>query len=132
MITLLAVAGAGTLALAAASLAVPRVLGWRQELARVRPLTRTVFWTYSAYVFLAHVCFGLLSLVAPGLLADGSPLGRLVSGFIAAWWAGRLVVQFAAYDREARPAGARWVLAEWAMVGAFAANATVYAAAGLR
>jgi len=40
---LIRMAGIGQLLLAAASLAIPRVLGWKEELARLRPLTRQVF-----------------------------------------------------------------------------------------
>ncbi len=74
METIVRLAGAGQLLLAAVSLTVPRTLGWREETAKLRPLTRHVFWTYAAYIFIAHVCFGLLSALAPRLLLDGSPL----------------------------------------------------------
>jgi len=44
------VAGVGQLALIVASLAIPRVLRWREETAKLRPLTRQVFWTYAIYI----------------------------------------------------------------------------------
>lgn len=43
MTPFLVAAGLGQLALAAGSLALPRVLGWRTETAKLRPLTRHVF-----------------------------------------------------------------------------------------
>ena len=51
-------AGAGQLLLAAGSLAIPRVLRWREDVARLRPLTRQVFWTYAWYIWTTNVCFG--------------------------------------------------------------------------
>ena len=45
----LLLAGAGQLLLAAGSLAIPRLLRWSEQLAKVRPLTRQVFWTYAGY-----------------------------------------------------------------------------------
>jgi len=44
MEAMIVLCGAGQLALAAASLAIPRALPWREELLRVSPLTRSVFW----------------------------------------------------------------------------------------
>src|SRR5262245_3841914 len=51
---LLIAAGLGQLALAAASLAIPVILGWREETARMQPLTRQIFWTYAGYIWSFH------------------------------------------------------------------------------
>jgi hypothetical protein len=40
----------------------------------------------------------VISVLAPHLLADGSPLARVICGFIAAFWAGRLFLQWFVYD----------------------------------
>jgi len=122
-------AGAGQLALAAASLAIPRALGWRQETARLTPLTRQVFWLYAAYIWGFNVSFGLVSLLAPGWLLDRSPLAAAVCGFIAVYWSVRLVAQFAWFDRSQMPHGARYRLAEVALVALFAGLVIVYGAA---
>lgn len=127
--TLIVLAGAGQLCLAAASLAIPRVLGWRAELERLRPLTRQVFWTYAAYIWTFHVAFGLLSTLAPASLLDGSPLATAVSGFIALYWGVRLVLQFTWFDRSAAPPGLLPRLAEAALVTLFVALTLVYGAA---
>jgi hypothetical protein len=81
--TLVWIAGLGQIVLVCASLAIPRVLGWREELQALRPLTRQVFWTYAGYILCLNLSFGLLSTLAPRLLVDGSPLAAAVSGFIA-------------------------------------------------
>lgn len=44
-------AGVGQLVLIVASLAIPRVLHWKEDTARLRPLTRQVFWTYALYIW---------------------------------------------------------------------------------
>ena len=126
---LVVAAGAGQLALAAASLAIPRVLGWREEVARLSPLTRHVFWTYAAYIFGFHVTFGLLSTLRPGLLLDGSPLATGVCSFIAVYWGARLVIQFVWFRRVHAPAGLRERLAEAALVALFVALTLIYGAA---
>lgn len=86
MRTLLVLAGLGQLGLALGSLAVPRVLRWTEDTAKLRPLTRQVFWTYAAYVWATNVSFGLLSTFAPHVLLDRSGLARVVSGYITAYW----------------------------------------------
>jgi hypothetical protein len=127
--TLVRLAGAGQLVLVAASPAIPRVLGWREEMARgVRPLTRQVFWTWAAYVWLTHMAFGLLSTFGARLLLDRTPLARLVATFIATWWGARVVIQFTYLDRSAASGGALFRLAEAGLVSLFVALAAIYGA----
>ncbi len=47
---LLIVAGLGQIGLAAGSIAVPYVLKWSVDMAKVRPITRQIFHTYSVYI----------------------------------------------------------------------------------
>jgi len=120
------VAGVAQLALALTSSAVPVVLGWREETAKLKPLTRHIFWTYAGYIFCAHIAFGLVSALAPDALLDSSTLAACVTGFIAAWWGARLTLQFAALDRSARPPGAVYVLLELLLVSGFVFFTGVY------
>ena len=61
---MLVAAGVGQLILCSASLAIPRVLRWPEDLARLRPLTRQVFWTYAGYIWATNLSFGLISTLA--------------------------------------------------------------------
>lgn len=126
---LLIAAGFGQLALAAASLAIPFVLKWREETARLGPITRQIFWTYAGYIWSFHVCFGLLSTLAPEWLLDRTPLAAAVCGFIAAYWAVRLVLQFTWIDRSGAPRGAIYTVAEVALVSLFVSLVAIYGAA---
>ena len=123
-------AGLAQLAIASSSVFIPYLLGWREETARLRPLTRQVFWTYAAYILSIHIAFGTLSLLAPRALTDGSTLARAVCAFIAVYWGVRLVLQFAVFDRSvnARPL---YRFAEVVYVSAFAYLAIVYSAAAV-
>ena len=49
---------------------------------------------------LVIIGFGLLSLLFAKELASGTPLARGVCGFIAIFWAARLVVQFFVFDAK--------------------------------
>ena len=128
--TLVLLAAIGQLVLIVASLAIPRVLGWRAETAKLRPLTRQVFWTYAAYIWATNLSFGLVSL-HPAWLLDGSPLAAGVTGFISAYWIGRVGIQFFYFDRSDAPSGPAVRLAEVGLVALFVYLAAVYSAATL-
>ena len=129
---LVVAAGAGQLVLVVASLAIPRVLRWPEDLARLRTLTRQVFWTYAGYIWATNLSFGLLSAFEPDWLLDRSPLAGAVCGFIAAYWGARVVIQFAYFDRSDAPRGRRYALAEAALVALFVGLTLVYGGLALR
>jgi hypothetical protein len=122
-------AGLGQLALAAASTAIPFILRWRAETAGLRPLLRQLFWIYAGYILGFHVAFGLLSLLAPGWLLDGSGLAAAVSGFIATYWSVRLALQFTYLDRSDAPQGPWFSAAEAALVSLFVFLSVTYTCA---
>ena len=115
----LMLAGLGQLALALGSLALPRMLGWQAQTAKLRPLTRQVFWTYAAYIWVTNVCFGVASTFAPELFLDSTTLSKLVCGYIACYWGGRLAVQLFYFDRRDAPRGWFFTLSEVALLVLF-------------
>ena len=131
MKALLIFAGLGQLALALGSLALPRILRWGEDTAKLRPLTRQVFWTYAAYIWATNICFGVISTFAPDWLLDRTPLARGVAGYITLYWAARVLVQFFYFDRSGAPPGVVYKLAEVALVGLFIFLVAVYGYAAL-
>jgi hypothetical protein len=123
----LILAGFGQLGLALGSLALPRILSWREDTARLRPLTREVFWTYAAYIWITNLCFGVLSVAAPEWLLDGTPLSRALSAYIAVYWGTRLVLQLFVLDRSSAPPGLVFRAAHWVLVALFASFSGTYA-----
>jgi len=119
-------AGFVQLAIAGSSLLIPKMLGWRQDVARLQPLTARVFWTYAGYIFSTNVAFGLLSALMPARLAEHSPLAIAVTGFMAVYWLSRLVIQFAFFDRVEAASAPLFRIARLLYVTAFASLATVY------
>jgi hypothetical protein len=81
-----------------ASFSAPRMLDWKHALAPLKSFNRQVIWTHGMYLAFVIASFGLVSVLAPHLLADGSPLARVVCGFIATFWGGRLFLQWFVYD----------------------------------
>ena len=74
-------AGLGQLVLVVASIAIPRCLEWKKPLATLPQLLRQIFWTYAGYILGMHTFFGLLSLLAPHWLLDGTSSGCSVNEF---------------------------------------------------
>jgi hypothetical protein len=129
--TALFLAGLGQIVLVGASVAIPRILHWREELARLRPLTRQVFTTYAVYIAGTNLSFGLLSALSPASLLAPSVLAVAVDGFITVYWGARVVVQFAYYDRRGGPAGPAARFAEAVLVALFVFLTLVYATAAV-
>jgi hypothetical protein len=98
---LLWVAGALQMVIAAANLLLPRILRYRENLARMSPMVREIFLVHSGYIVLVLIAFGTISLVFAPDLAGGSRLGRFLSAFLAVFWLLRLPVQLA-YDPAVR------------------------------
>jgi hypothetical protein len=96
--TMILIGGLGQFGILIASAAAPRLLDWKHSLSTLTPLNRQIIWTHGAYVAGFIVAFGLLSVAAPQLLADGSPLARIVCGFIATFWGVRLLLQWCVLD----------------------------------
>jgi hypothetical protein len=132
--TIVRIAGLGQLVLIVASLAIPSILGWKEETAKLRPLTRQVFWTYAGYIWATNLAFGLLSALAPHWLLDQSGLSATVTSFIAVYWIARLIIQFTCFDRHDIEGGtppALLIGGESALVSLFVLLALVYTSAAL-
>ncbi|MCB9871097.1 MAG: hypothetical protein H6836_01725 [Planctomycetes bacterium] len=119
-------AGIVQLGISAVSLALPRLLGWREQIAKLDGLLRCVFWTYAGYIVATNVCCGLLSILAASWLTDGTPLARAVCAYIATYWGARTLLQVSSYHRHT-PQGVGYRVGEAAATGAFAFCAAVYA-----
>lgn len=102
------VGGWSLVALSLGSLAIPRVLGWRDKLAGLTPLMREMWWTYAAYVLGSHVFFAVLMLGFGRWLMGGSGPALAISTFMLLWWLVRLGLQWFGFDlREAQDTRAK-------------------------
>ena len=131
MIQLIFFAGLLQLILVIGSLAIPRVLNWSQDTAKLRPMTRQVFWTYAAYIWATNLSFALISMLSPQSLLDRSFLASAVTIYITVYWAARIGIQFFYFDRTDAPQGLIFQIAEWALVALFVALTGIYATAAV-
>lgn len=121
--------GVGQIILIVASLAIPVVLKWKEELQPLKNnLIRQMFWVYSAYIWGTNLCFGIVSAFAPHWLIEKTPLAVLVCAFICLYWGARVLIQFFYFDRSCAPQGFQYLLAEFGLVLLFIWLTFVYGA----
>lgn len=98
------VGGGIHLAIIAANIPLPGKLRVRENLAAVPRFIRQIFYVHWAYIIVVLGLFSALCLGFAPQLAGATTLGRFLSGFIAAFWLLRIVLQCGYYDREVRRA----------------------------
>jgi hypothetical protein len=102
MVSYLWVAGGVQLSIAVSNLWVPRILHYRDNLAKVSAIVRQVFTVHAIYLVLVLLAFSALSIFFAPELAGANSLGRFLSAFLAVFWLLRVFLQFAYYDRALR------------------------------
>jgi hypothetical protein len=102
----LTVAGVLLVGLGVLHIALPALLGWHREFAGASPLNREVSYVHCFFTGLACVLWGLLPLTAGGLLIQPGQVTRLVLIGAVVYWASRLVIQLAVFNRHARQSAA--------------------------
>lgn len=102
LVPLIWIAGAIQLVDAVVNLALPGRIHTRENLDRVSPLVRQVFWSHWAYIMLVLLIFGVMCIFFAPDLAGGSILGRFMSGALAIFWGLRVPIQLYWFDAEFR------------------------------
>ena len=92
-------AGIGHLIIVCASMSIPYLLNWREDLAKLRPLNREIFWTYAGYIFTTNLSLGLVSILAANDLVTKSSLALAISLYALFYWGVRLFIQLFIFDR---------------------------------
>jgi hypothetical protein len=128
----IALAGLAQLGMIAVGLQVPRVFGWKEDLARLRPANRRLFIVYGAFIVLANLGFGVLSLVFAREIAAGRGFAGGFALFAGLYGSARLVVQVAAFDTPDWPEEGRRPLAKHGLGLAVLLIAGAYLAAFVR
>lgn len=74
-----------------------RVFDWYTDVKKLKPLNQEIAKTYGRYIVGLNFSFGLIAILFPGELKDGSNLAIALTGLIAAYWIGKVATQFAYY-----------------------------------
>jgi len=95
--TWMVLAGLAHFGLVAVGSQVPRVFRFREVLAPLGAAPRRLIWTWGAFIVLANVGFGALSLAYADEIAAGRGLAGGFALFVGLYWAARLACQYAAF-----------------------------------
>lgn len=124
--TLLWIAGiTGYLPVIAGALA-PQKVGWKEELAALRPITRKIFLTYYGYVGGMIVAWPTLTLLFREQMLAGDPAALGIAMLVAIFWTARIVLNFCCFRGDMWPAGNRYVMARILLDALFIGLATTY------
>jgi hypothetical protein len=118
--------GLAHLGMVGVGLRVPGTFGWKEDLPRLRPANRRLFWVYGAFIVLANLGFAALSLAYPSEIAAGKGMAGGFALFVGLYWTARLAVQYLAFDTEDWPAAARRPLARHGLALAILALVIAY------
>lgn len=88
------------------------VFDWYNDIRKLKPLNQQIAKTYGRYIQGLNFGFGAIAILYPSELMGGSPLALALTLLIAAYWVGKVVVQFAHYPMYEIPAGLRFKLGE--------------------
>ncbi|MCB0765178.1 MAG: hypothetical protein KDB84_10765 [Flavobacteriales bacterium] len=104
-----------------------RVFDWYTDVRKLKPLNQEIAKTYGRYIVGLNFGFGLMAILIPEELMDGSPLAIAVTALIAAYWVGKVITQFAYYPMYTIPAGAVFKWGGYGMNALFTFFAVLYA-----
>jgi hypothetical protein len=128
LVIVLRIAGLMLAGIVSANFVAAKRLRYRENLAGCEVMVRQIFHVHCAYIIaivgsLAVLCLGWPKL----LMADG--MGRVLSGFFGLFWATRVIVQLAYYDKETRRHERGWdvfFLGVFATLGAIFTLTAIY------
>jgi hypothetical protein len=104
MRALLWMAGFVQVAIAAANFVLPKKLKYRENLERVSPIIRQIFFVHSGYIVGILLLFAAISFEFTTELNSGYGLGRFLAAAMALFWICRAPLQIFYYDAVLRRA----------------------------
>ena len=129
LIPLVWIAGIVQLSDVLANVAVPAKIGSRENLARVSPIIRQVFWSHWFFIVFVLLFFSALCLFFAPFLAGSTPAARFLSAALSLFWLARTLAQLFWFDREFRR---RHRAADVTFIVSSACLAGIFAMAALR
>ena len=105
-----------------------RVFDWYTDVRKLKPLNQEIAKTYGRYIVGLNFAFGLIAILLPDDLQNGTSLAIALTGLIAAYWVGKVITQFAYYPMYTIPAGALFKWGGYGMNALFCFFAVLFSA----
>lgn len=74
-----------------------QVFDWYTDVKKLKPLNQEIAKTYGRYIQGLNFGFGIIAILIPSELGNGTLLAIALTGLIAAYWVGKVVTQIAYY-----------------------------------
>jgi hypothetical protein len=74
-----------------------QVFDWYNDVKQLKPLNQEIAKTYGRYIQGLNLSFGLIAILIPSDLKNGTTLSIAITGLIAAYWVGKVATQIAYY-----------------------------------
>jgi len=103
-------AGFGHFLILIASVQVPGKLGWKEDLAKLRPFNRKLLWVQGSFTVLTIIAFGSLTLALHWELLRGDRAAIGLAAFIAVYWTSRICVDALYFSHSDWPRGEQFVI----------------------
>ena len=73
------------------------IFDWYNDIKKLKPLNQEIAKTYGNYIQGLNFSFGLISILFTNELKNQTGLAVAITGLIAAYWTGKVIIQFAYY-----------------------------------
>jgi alginate O-acetyltransferase complex protein AlgI len=103
-------AGLGHFLVLGASLQGPGRLGWREDLAKLKPFNTKIMWNYGFFILVLIVAFGVETLCFRDDMVSGVPSALGMAGLICGFWLLRILVDVFYFSHSDWPVGPEFVI----------------------
>ncbi|WP_282044201.1 hypothetical protein [Winogradskyella flava] len=103
-----------------------KVFDWYNDVKQLKPLNQEIAKTYGRYIQGLNFSFGLIAILIPSDLKNGTTLAVALTGLIAAYWVGKVATQIAYYPMYQIPQKPIFKIGSYFMNFLFTLFAAVY------
>jgi hypothetical protein len=119
-------AGIGHFMALCASFQVPSRLGWKEDLAQLKPFNRKLLWVQSSFTVLTIIAFGTFTLALHNEFLHGDRAAMALSLFIGLFWTFRVGVDAFYFSHKDWPQGKQFVIGHILLTSLFISFAISY------
>lgn len=103
-----------------------QVFDWYNDVKQLKPLNQEIAKTYGRYIQGLNFSFGVIAILLPNDLKNGTHLAIAITGLIAAYWVGKVATQIAYYPMYDIPKKQLFKIGSYGMNTLFVLFAVVY------
>ena len=103
-----------------------QVFDWYNDVKQLKPLNQEIAKTYGRYIQGLNFCFGLIAILIPTDLKNGSHLALALTTLIGMYWIGKVATQIAYYPMYQIPQKTIFKIGSYFMNTLFVSFAIIY------